>query len=153
MPNISSTSYVWWTPIFQYSSNNIMKMVNCGFLSKSLSHKCPKQHFAQQGEKYPGCLKGRGRVVSSNIDRVGKSYTALQFSGDILYYRRKKKGRRQVETGIQDATLMSNNQILVFYVSHLCQQWISKAKIDCPTQKTFIPPFKKQILNHKPKNQ
>lgn len=34
----------------------------------------------------------------------------------ILFAKRKKKGRRQVGTGIPGATPMSNNQILVFYV-------------------------------------
>lgn len=72
MPIISSTSYVWWTPIIQYSSNNIKKTEDGELLfSVSLSHKCPKQHFAQQGEKYPGCLKGRGGLAAIFVD-LGK---------------------------------------------------------------------------------
>lgn len=41
---------------------------------------------------------------------------ALQSSGDILCQKKKEVGRGQVGTGIQGATPMSNNQILVFYL-------------------------------------
>lgn len=101
--------------------------------------------------KTPGGDKGGGRG-SSNIHSVEISYTAYNLPVTIVA--KKKKGRGGwAGAAIQGATPTSNNDIFVFYVKvTLFNTEFLKPKHTAPTWKTFIPSFKKQILNHKTKS-